>query len=196
MNLRHSSSAFLERWVPTVLRENHVFHVSLWILLICAAVITVLLFLIHGSVTRILDLQQGGVANGGVLSRRYEHLLNDLRETGETRARLLQLRSSRATFVSFVQRLEGRAAQGGVRIALNAIPSEQDSFGQPYASPVVRYSVVLEGSLESIVSYLEFLYANAPLVHVEAAEFTSSTDNLAANAVATLQLAVAAHPEK
>lgn len=173
--------------------ENHVFHVSVWVAIVCIVALLAALLTIHVSVSRALAVRQGGLhSDVRRLSERYNRLLEDLRATEGARKRLVQIRPRPDGLLGFVQWAEATGASAGVVFHLEAVPPERDSAGQPYPSPVIRYIVSMEGPLENVLRVMH-AYQRAPArVRIESAEFRSPQgQDLALRALATVHLAVA-----
>lgn len=139
-----------------------------------------------------LRSDQALIKQRDVIAKAFEQLLKDLQETEAQRAALYALRPESDRLVRFVEGLEAASSGAFIDQEIAAIPPESDQAGQPYASPVVRYRITLEGTAEKIEAYLRLLASLPELVRIERIELRSPPDgHVVANAQAELVLAVA-----
>ena len=202
MNNNHVTSTeprkrLLRRLIPESLRENHVSRVVLWIVIVSGLVLMLLGFFIHAVVSDIVEIRSAEFTEGqDRIARRYERLLEDLRATEEERSLLGGVRSPKGNLVPFVQSLELTAQRANVTQTLEAITGDKDPNGQPYSSPVIRYTLTLEGPLDAVIAYLGAVHDVPQLVRVETLDITSPADeNILASAVAIARIAVAVREE-
>lgn len=133
--------------------------------------ISVVLFGILGSLLH--QMVEKIRADTGLLERReeitrsFEKLLKDRRETEEVRRALFLVRPHPRELVSLVRGLESAAARSFIEQRISAQPSVVPSGDGGYVSPVVKYQVNLLGPWEKVEAYLEKLNELPHLVRVE-----------------------------
>ena len=183
----------LRRLFPLSVQENHFSHVALWVSAMGLLVLIALALLAHRMISDIVALKSTEVTDGDSrFVRKYDRLLSDLRETEEARKRLFEVRPRGENVVSFVQSLERAAERTGIRQTIEVLPRAADTHGQPYPSPVIRYTLTLEGSLDVLIAYFGALHELPQLVRVETIEVTSPVDNnVLVHAITTARIAVA-----
>lgn len=126
------------------------------------------------------------------IAERYERLLEDLQATERERVLLQDVRPSRQNLVSFVQLLETAAATSGVTQTIDAVPPEEDQYGQPYPSPVLRYQLTLEGPYEGVTRFLASVHAIPHLVRIEEVRISSGDErDVLIGSKAIIRIAVA-----
>lgn len=179
--------------VRSLLKENHIFHVAGWISVAIGVVVIVTLLVVHVTVSRVVAARGSGTQPDiRRFSNRYDRLRSDLRATERSREQLTRIRPAPSELVSLIERLEATAAAQHVRVTVNAFPAETDPAGQPYAVPVLRYGLVLEGSLDGVTGLLERMAQDPFLVRIETAELTSpTTEDLDRATTARITVAVA-----
>lgn len=112
----------------------------------------------------------------GALSDQFVRLLRDLERTENARAALRVIRPRPGGLVRFVEGLERAAGRAVIDQAIAAVPHDADREGQPYASPVVRYRVTLQGTGEKLGAYLRELATLPELVRVERLSVSAPPD--------------------
>ncbi len=100
------------------------------------------------------------------ITRSFETLLGDLRETEKERRALSLIRPHPRELVSFVRGVEGAAARSFIEQKISSQPSIFPA--EVYTSPVVKYRASLLGPWEKVEAYLGELQALPHLVRVEA----------------------------
>lgn len=139
-----------------------------------------------------LRVDQALLLQRGELSDQFVRLLRDLERTEGARATLRSIRPRPGSVVGFVEGLERAAARAVIDQTIAAVPKEADREGQPYASPVVRYQVTLQGTGDKLVAYLHELKTLPELVRVERLSVSAPPDgHVFTNGLAELVLAVA-----
>lgn len=132
------------------------------------------------------------IAREEELGRSFEQLLRALKENEGERAAVESLRPRADQPLRFVEGLEGAAARAFINQEISAIPPAADQGGQPYVSPVVRFRVTLQGTMEKVTLYLSALQRLPELVAVERMELRAPPDgHVVTNATADLLIAVA-----
>lgn len=184
----------LRRCVPSLLKENHPAHFAFWLLCVSCVVLVALGIFIHLTVSGILALRGKEFAGDPQsILRRYGVLLQDLRETERERALLPEIRPVRENLLSVVEMLESFARLSAVEQTVMAQTTEQGQEVPSYGTPVVRYSVKLQGSLDAVIAYLRLLQSAPRLVRIERLAITGKGENrvLSDATEALLQIVIA-----
>lgn len=184
---------FLNRFFPLSLRENHFSHVALWVSAVGFLVLLALTLFAHRMVSDIMALKSADIGDSeSRFAQRYGRLLTDLRETEDERRLLQDVRPGAGNVVPFIQLLERAAEQAGVAQTIEALPRDVDPHGQSYPSPVLRYTLTLEGPLDALTAYFSVLHELPQLVRVETVEVSSPVaGNVRVSATTTARIAVA-----
>lgn len=182
------------KWFPLFFWENHFAHFALWIFLISAAALGGLAAAIHQTVSGINALRRNEFASDvTVVTSLYDTLRGDLRATERERALLPTVRFPRGNPLAFVQTLETVARSVGVQQTIAVGDQRADGGERGYATPVLRYTLTLQGSEEAVVVYLQRLHEVPYLVRVERVSLNrvAPRPDEAVTAVAVLEIVVA-----